>query len=152
MRGINHVAPSKPFVSGPLYEDVRRPNSLERPLLSDGDLRAAKGHTAVAGGVANEPRSRLGQDQAIAERALSGDTAAGTVSQFGPLVWRPNTVRGLYREMRLWVEADILGHSRRSPRELGLRRSITVNSLSQSPILEKKRPRLQNGGTLLEVS
>ena len=49
--------------------------------------------------------------------AVRGPDSGGVMAHFGPLAWPPMAVKGVYRETRLWVEADILGHSAREERQ-----------------------------------
>ncbi len=98
-RGYTNVAPSKGFAGG-----------LRCAVIGGGaaaGMRLRPGHRPAAISEGDKPfRAKA----SIPNRALSGDAIAPQVAQVGPSVQRPIAVKGLYREKRLWVETDILGH------------------------------------------
>ena len=98
-RGYTNVAPSKGFAGG-----------LRCAVIGGGaaaGMRLRSGHRPAAISEGDKP-SRA--KASIPNRALSGDAIAPQVAQVGPSVQRLIAVKGLYREKRLWVETDILGH------------------------------------------
>ena len=53
------------------------------------------------------------------KRSLTGDAFAMHVAHVGPAEWGRNGAGGVYKDLALWGEADILGHLAMRKRQFG---------------------------------
>ena len=101
-RGYTNVAPSKGFAGG-LRCAVIGGGPAGGMRLPAGTPISGAQRRCLKGDKSSRART------SIPNRALSGDAIVPQVAQVSPPVWRLIAVKGMYREKRLWAEADILG-------------------------------------------